>query len=180
MDRLIDINDILAVREIASNIPATQINNAIDEAQAFDLVQGLGCDNSFVYYLSANQSVAKVVTLLDGASYSFEGKTYYFGGVKKALAYYAFARLLQIHNVRVTAAAVVTKVGDNSTTVDTGQLSIAAGNARSAGKQILEQCKEYLRRNETDWTEFECCGSEAPDAFSVTVIKRQGDGNRPI
>jgi len=155
MKALISQQDIENIRPIAENIPANMVDFAITEAQTVDFAQYMGCDNSFMYYLSENQSVARVQKLLNGGTYVVDGKTRYFTGLITALSYFAYARILTTANVRLTAAGVVSKNKDQSTTLGGSEITQAASQAIGVGKEYLKQIKDYLCNEDDVWNDLD-------------------------
>ena len=69
-------------------------NRFIREAQMFDL-KGLVCEDLFQDIMSETPA-NDYTLLLEGGSYTFEGRRYEFAGLKAVLAYFAYARYIFI------------------------------------------------------------------------------------
>jgi len=172
MNLLISLEDIEKVRPIAQNIPLNMVEFAIREAQTVDFAKFMGCDNSFVYYLSENQTETRVQDLMCGGSYVVDDKTRYFTGLNTALCYFAYARILNTANVRITAAGVVSKNKDQSVTLDSGAIVQAASQAVGVGREYLVQIKDYLCNTDV-WDDLDLgFNNEVSGRVVITTLRK--------
>ena len=74
----------------------------IVEAEEMDVRPVLG--DKMLAYIRDN--VAQVSNLLNGTTYTYNGQTYTFSGLKKAVAYYTYARLIVGGDIEVTRSGV--------------------------------------------------------------------------
>ncbi len=95
-----------------------------------------------------NRTVAKYVSLLDGATYSENGATVQFHGLKPAILWYAYAIALQDLSTTPTKAGLKVKeaVG-GGTTVDQTALNDEKSRANAQGDMYAQEVREYLDAN---------------------------------
>lgn len=89
----------------------------IEEAQLLDIKNDIGED----IYLSLfdNPQTENITKLWNGGEYTDKGgKRHVFGGLKKALCYYTFARVCRSNGAVITRFDLVTKTDDYSNSVE--------------------------------------------------------------
>ena len=161
------------VRPIASNtVDMNRIEPYIREAETLDLIPAIGAglyekftDDGFAASMQSVGSVTIVTEsgrqvqlsrdgwdmILDGCYYPGGDRPCeanvrrYSAGLRAAVSYLAYARMLPNQPVNVTAFGVVNKASALSDPVDGRTLRQAAGEARSAGLEYLGQVADYLR-----------------------------------
>ena len=134
-------------------------NRFIREAQMFDL-KGLVCE-SFFQDLISETPVRDYTLLLEGGSYTFEGKKYEFAGLKAVLAYFAYARYVFVGHQVDTPMGIKVKENQDGEAVS----QIERRDVRTMYKQqadsLWQDCERYLERNATLFPEYRCnsgCG----------------------
>ncbi|MCD8265694.1 MAG: hypothetical protein LUC33_00925 [Prevotellaceae bacterium] len=93
--------------------------------------------------------------LMDGGDYEFwpcgDRRTgpmrRSFGGLKKALAYYAYARILRNSGLTVTRYGVVRKNDEYGTRADSRDIGVAAEDAVEMGDLYMQECLVYIHDN---------------------------------
>ncbi|MCJ7447897.1 MAG: hypothetical protein MUO72_09400 [Bacteroidales bacterium] len=112
--------------------------------------------------------------LLDGGTYIYLSKNYFFQGLKACIIYYAFARFTNRTAFNYTAAGIVLKDSDLSTPVSDKQLQRLETEARLTADAIKCEVITYLNRNYTLyplWADKVCgCGSSCNDPRPFTVM----------
>ena len=92
-----------------------EFNRFIREAQMFDL-KGLVCE-SFFQDLTSETPVRDYTLLLEGGSYTFEGKKYEFAGLKAVLSYFAYARYIFVGHQVDTPMGIKVKENQDGETI---------------------------------------------------------------
>lgn len=110
--------------------------------------------------------------LLDGGTYTYNGKTYIFQGLKACIVYYAFARFINRTSYNFTAAGIVVKDSDYSNPVSDKVIQRMETEARLVAEAIKCEIIAYLKRN---YTLYECwtqrgCGSSCRDDRPFKLI----------
>lgn len=156
---LITIADIKAVRDISENINQTKrINNFIEEAEQVDVKPVLNaCGKDFFYYITLKNDEspvdADIEKLLAGGTYvNSSGETISFNGLRKVIALYAYARIIQNNAVHITATGNVQKNNQYSTSLQQGSsfgvnrqgIEKPAQEARTTAATYFEEVKRFL------------------------------------
>src|SRR3990167_8784079 len=116
---IITISDIqAAIPDMSVNIEEEKVTRYIAEAQEFDLkpVLGRALHFAFVDGLAASPQEQIYVDLFEGKTYLDTGlnQNISFGGVKKAMIYWAYARFLNNQDTNVTSFGIVQKENEYS------------------------------------------------------------------
>ncbi len=141
---LTTIENIRMIRDIASNLRDARIEPYIQEVEDAYIMPALGAE--LYEQLDARKTEDKV--LMDGGYYDGPKGRAYCHGLRKATAYFAYARLLRNNQVNLTAFGVVQKTGSYSQPSDQQQISTAATDASKMAELYLHSCVEYLHRND--------------------------------
>ncbi|UPT66887.1 MAG: hypothetical protein M0D57_21070 [Sphingobacteriales bacterium JAD_PAG50586_3] len=151
MPQLISVTDFAAYKELSVNIDdTTRINPYILQAQQFDLKPLVG--EVFYKDIIDNPTSTENSLLLTGGAYAYQNKSYEFSGLKSALVYFAYARLLENQNINVTRFGVVFKNNaDVSERVDEKTLQRLILQARNQARAYWDECEVFLNRQSTDF-----------------------------
>jgi len=172
MSNLITIQDIRNVRPIAANIDINRYEQFIEEAQNLDLKQALNsCSKDFVYFLTQNTTVARIQLLLEGGTYTYQNETYSIVGLNKALALYAYARIIEATDLTVTGHGIVQKTNDWSNNSAVERVAHQAQNARTIAYQYVGEVVDLLCRLAADYPEYGGV-SNAPKSFTATRVNK--------
>lgn len=112
-------------------------------------------------------------TLLDGGTYTYNSRTYFFQGLKACILYYAFARFTNRTAINYTAAGIVLKDSDFSTPVSDKIIQRLETEARLTAEAIKCEIITYLNRNYTLyplWADACRCGSNCSDNRPFKII----------
>ena len=149
MGNLITILDFEWIRDISENILPERIDPFITEAQEFDVKPVLG--RSLFYAMVSGLEGSPVEEIYTDL---FEGKTYTdpsinaeisFAGVRKALIYYAYARLLLNNDMNITSFGNVIKENENySANADEKRIARGVIAAREAARAYESDYVKYL------------------------------------
>ena len=91
-------------------IDDSKANRFIDEAEEMDVRPVLG--SKMLNYIREN--VSTLGDLMNGTTYTFKDLTYTFKGLKTAIAYYAYARLIVGGDIEVTRSGMRSRDSDYS------------------------------------------------------------------
>ena len=141
---LTTIEDIRQIRNIAANLKDARIEPYIQECEDAYIMPALGTE---LYEKLDNQKEHDDI-LLDGGYYDRPKGRAYCHGIRKAVAYFAYARVLRNNQVSETAFGVVNKKGSYSQPTDGAQIESAATDAIKMAELYLHSCVEYLHRED--------------------------------
>jgi len=179
MTALVTKADLDNFKYIADSIKnATTWPQFVSEAQLLDikswltdalLLEIVGQASTLPTTISVNNQ-----KLLDGGTYTYLSKTYYFQGLKACILYYAFARFTNRTSFNYTAAGVVLKDSDFSTPATTKDIQRLETEARLTADAIKCEVITFLDRNYADyplWADKACgCGSRCSDNRPFIVL----------
>lgn len=113
-------------------------------------------------------------TLLDGGTYTYGTRDYYFQGLKACIIYYAFARFTNRTAFNYTAAGIVVKESDYSTPVSDKIMQRLETEARLTADAIKCEVINFLNHNYATYPlwhhQGQRCGSRCSDNRPFRVI----------
>ena len=169
MIRLITKADILARREISSNVPDKKINPFIDDAQFVDIQKLLG--GSLFNDLIQNSTDANYVSLLDEGTYEYNGVTYTNIGLKAVLVEYAYSRYILLGANTDTPFGLVQKDNGTSTQSDYNTKKSMSKASENLAFNYWENVKRFLDRNRADYPYWdENCSKARRTTFKINRI----------
>lgn len=132
----------------------------VSEAQLFDVKNWIG--DALLSELEDQSPAFSVANtfLLDGGSYVFQTHTYMMQGLKAAIIYYAFARFTNRSAFNYTAAGIVVKDSDLSTSISDKVMQRLETEARLMGEAIKCEVILFLNRAYATyplWKDSACC-----------------------
>ena len=136
-----------------------EFNRFIREAQMFDL-KGLVCE-SFYQDLTSETPIRDYTLLLEGGSYTFEGKKYEFAGLKAVLSYFAYARYVFVGHQVDTPMGIKEKVNQDGEAISQNERRDVRTMYKQQADLLWQDCERYLERNATLFPEYRCnsgCG----------------------
>lgn len=162
---LTTVDDIKGIRDIAANLKDARLAPYLKECEDAYIMPALGAD----LYERLDNKIETDETLLNGGYYNkADGARAYCHGIRRAVAYFAYARVLRNNQVNVTAFGVVNKTGSYSQQAESAQVESAATDAIKMAEVYLHSCIEYLHR------EDDCkCGKRHPGQPSDTKLHVQ-------
>jgi hypothetical protein len=139
-------NHIITVEDIGEyarpcTIDADVAVRYIEEAEMQDVKTILG--DALFFDIAANAD--KYDTLLHGGTYENGGVRYGFVGLKTALAYYAWARMVKNGVNHLTRFGYVAKNDDYSHAVDWRERQAAYNDAYAVADGYMKECVTYLK-----------------------------------
>lgn len=129
---------------------------AVEEAQDLDIKPAIGVE----LFAALGESSERMAALLDGCVYDTGCGKREHRGLLKALAYYAYARLVKTSTMgRMTRYSLVQKENDWSTHSDARDRQAAYNEAFAVADRYMAGVLDYLRTNAATYPEFTaCCG----------------------
>lgn len=163
MNLLINPDDIsLLAREIF--IDDKKANLAITEAEDIDVRPVLG--DALINYIKTHRTDCR--DLLDGGTYSDDCGLHIFGGLKKAIAYYTYSRLIVAGDVEVTRSGIRSRDSEYSHQVDTVERQQVSRECNAIAARIMNDTIGYIN-SETQFADFlPCCGLQPIGKTRVT------------
>lgn len=150
---IITVEDIRKVRDIARNIDKERVNVFIREAEVLDIIPEIGAE-LYEHYnqlgtegANSNLTPEEQTFLLGGYYVDDCGKERYISGIKEALCYFAYARLVRNAQINVTRYGVVTKLGEESEPTSQARIAATAADALNIGKAMLADALRYWRKH---------------------------------
>jgi len=161
-----DLDDYKYVQDSVKN--STSWPQFVSEAQLFDIKPWLS--DALLLEITGQVATPPVSaanqTLLDGGTYTYQTRDYFFQGLKACIIYYAFARFTNRTAYNYTAAGIVIKDSDLSTPVGDKIIQRMETEARLTAEAIKCEVIAYLNRNYTLyplWADKGCCNSSCGD-----------------
>lgn len=126
---------------MSANLDPVNVIPYIDEVESAQVRPVLGA----ALYKQIDDGDYTDSILLNGGYYA--NNTKYCDGLKKAISYLTYARMLPGQQLTVTAYGAVTKTGEFSSKATGEELQREINHARQLGEQYLQSCVEYLKSN---------------------------------
>ena len=166
-------------KDLSANFDLKNYKMAVREAQVIELTGFLGRE---LYLLLQNDYVeksdtfatAKYSELWFGEDYASKGKTVRYHGLQPAVALYAYARMLNSAQLKLTRSGAVS-FGDEDVSEATPQAQIKSKviEARSMAVYYMEEAKQYLLDKRSSYPEQLNDGSR-----NRTLFMEKVDNNR--
>lgn len=141
------------------------IERAIEEAELLDIKPALG-DKLF----NKLQNSVTFSRLMEGGEYEACGETRTFAGLKRTLAYYAWARLINSATHHLTRFGYVIKSDDYSRSADLRERQQAVGDATAIANAFMHECLRYIEANPDIFAEYRGCGAILANKTTFKVI----------
>ena len=156
MISLITFDDLKELKYIADSVKnVTSWPQFVSEAQMLDVKPWLtdGLLLEIIGQASTDPTTISAAnqTLLDGGTYTYQSKTYFFQGLKTCIAYYAFARFTNRTAFNYTAAGIVQKDSDFSTPASSKDIQRLETEARLKGDALKCEIVTFLNRNSVSY-----------------------------
>lgn len=119
---------------------ATKMLRYIYEAEQNNIKPALG-DEVFV----KAKTTQRYPLLLEGGTYDKDGKTYTLAGLKRALAYYVYSRLVESSSVELTRQGVVNRNGEYSDEASRQDRIDVSRETYAIADRYMEECIRYIR-----------------------------------
>ena len=144
MANLITPNEISSLaREVF--IDESKANRFIAEAEELDVRPAIG--DKMLQYIRNN--VASCTDLLNGTTYTYNGQTYTFAGLKTAIAYYAYSRLIVGGDIEVTRSGMRSRDSDYSHQAPLDERQQVSRECSAIADRHINQALDYIKRTDT-------------------------------
>lgn len=128
-------------RSMSVHVDEDKIETYIRESESIDIKAALGD----ALYLDVKENPEKYELLLDGCTYEDKcGEKKIFMGIKTALAYYTYARIVKNGDGNVTRYGFVHKEDEYSSRPDIKEKVMAYNDAFSIADRYLKECVMFL------------------------------------
>lgn len=157
MRLLIDGDDITRLAR-PTTADGASTARAVEEAQDLDIKPAIGEP----LFMVLDENTQRMTDLLNGCTYTACGGKRECKGLLKALAYYAYSRLVRtVGTGRLTRYALVQKENDWSNQSDQRDRQAAADEAVAIADRYMAEVLEMLRSRAEMYPEFSgCCGGK--------------------
>lgn len=153
MDNLLTATEVRALcRPISQNFKDSTIEIYIPEAEQIDVKPILG-EQMYIDLseaqtgttLTANQEL-----ILDGGVYTVENRKYVFSGLKKAISYFVYSRLIRNADGQLVTFGFVNKELNESSRPELKEKLNAANDAMATGNVYLNEVLQFIKLNNLD------------------------------
>lgn len=134
---IINFEDIQKIRPVYDNIDEERMNYYIREATDLFIIPAIGVKN----YKDIDEGTLSGI-ILEGGYYNEDNC--YCSGLKRALAYFTYARFLQNQQVQPTTYNVNYLNTENSSRVEDTALTYQVNQSKELGYKYLKECTDYL------------------------------------
>lgn len=141
------------------------VERAIEEAELLDIKPALG-DKLF----NKLQNSVTFSRLMEGGEYEACGETRTFAGLKRTLAYYAWARLINSATHHLTRFGYVVKSDDYSRSADLRERQQAVGDATAIANAYMHECLRYIEAHPDIFADYSGCGAITANKTRYKVI----------
>ena len=141
------------------------VDGAIEEAELLDIKPALG-DKLF----NRLQNTETHNLLMEGGEYTVCGETRTFAGLKRALAYYTWARLVNSATHHLTRFGYVVKSDDYSRSADLRERQQAVGDATAIANAYMHECLRYIEANPDIFAEYRGGGKITANKTNFKII----------
>ena len=146
-------SDQTAIRPISANNLARKFDRLAELTQVKDLKPLLGYD--MFQDLIQNSETTANAALLAGGTFTYNGVTYTFDGLKYVLANFFFANYI-VDNLEDTFTGFVTKSNEDSQPASQGDKKNLRDLAIETAMQYWEDCKKYIEANSSLFPYYNC------------------------
>lgn len=156
-------------RSMSVHVDEDKIETYIRESESIDIKAALGD----ALYLDVKENPEKYELLLDGGTYEDKcGEKKIFMGIKTALAYYTYARIVKNGDGNVTRYGFVHKEDEYSSRPDIKEKVMAYNDAFSIADRYLKECVRFLEEKKDDYPLYKGSGKIKANR---TVFRILGD-----
>lgn len=135
-------------RGVSMHVDSDKIDVYIRESENIDIKPALGD----ALFIDLHEHPDKYELLLDGGKYEDEcGDIHELVGLKSALAYYAYARLVKNGDGNMTRFGFVNKADEYSSRPDVKERVMAYNDAFSVADSYMKECLVYLSKHKDEY-----------------------------
>nr|DAG34415.1 MAG TPA: hypothetical protein [Caudoviricetes sp.] len=138
----------LLSRTMSMHIDDEKIETYLRESESIDIKSALGD----ALYLDVRENPEKYEVLLDGGVYELEsGKKKLLTGLKTALAYYTYARIVKNGDTNVTRQGFIQPENEYGSRPDFKEKVMAYDDAFSIADRYLKECVLFLNEKSDEF-----------------------------
>lgn len=135
-------------RGMSVHVDEDKIETYIRESESIDIKSALGD----ALFIDVKEYPEKYELLLDGGTYEDKcGEKKIFMGIKTALAYYTYARIVKNGDFNVTRYGLMQKEDEYSSRPDIKEKVMAYNDAFSIADRYLKECVWFLEEKKDDY-----------------------------
>lgn len=165
---LITIEDLRThTKNIARTVVWDDVEPYIREAQNLDIKPKIG-DETLMKLLSEENEVYTL--LLNGGIYTNNGQSRMFSGLKAALSYYIYARLVN-NSFQFTRFGSVQKTDQYSQNTENVQRKTLKLDAVTTADAYLYECVQFIKAHPDTFPDTNACITKKLNRTFITVIK---------
>lgn len=177
-NQLTDVESVkTTVRPMSKHIDVEKILVYIDESQQQDIKNALG-DSLFIDLLRyVNQEEGESTNdvydnLLHGGIYKNANDEFIFSGLKKALNYFVYARLVKHGDRNLSRVGLMQDQSEYSSHAELKEKQEEYKDAFSVAEELMNDCLRYIRHNST---KFAKCRKGSIMPVRGPIISKIGD-----
>ena len=170
MQHIITPSDVKSMaRGVSAHVADSKIQIYIEESENIDAKRALG-DALFIDMINCDET-DKYAELLSGGEYeTSRGEKRYFYGLKKALCYYAYARLMKNGDYNGDRYGTSVKQGEYSSNAAYKEKVTAYNDAFAVGDVYLTECVMYLKENADKYPLYKGMGKIKSNRTTFKII----------
>ena len=134
-------------RGVSMHVDNDKIDIYIRESENIDLKPALGD----ALFIDLHDHPENYKLLLEGGKYEDECGVHVLVGLKSALAYYAYARLVKNGDGNVTRFGFVNKADEYSSRPDSKERVMAYNDAFSVADSYMKECLVYMSKHKEEY-----------------------------
>ena len=143
MEHLITYSEVLALsRPTSIHLSEEDVNTFIDESEQMEIIPAIGAD----LYLNILEDETKHEVLLNGGNYTgADGKKRIFKGLKTALAYYVYAKMVKNDGRILGESGFLSHNDEYASRIEEKQKYVSYNDALNEARRYLSDVLEYLK-----------------------------------
>lgn len=170
-NHLINAQDVIALaRNSSASLDPKDVEVYIDEAEQLNVKPAIGTA-LFIRLLNGTGDATANRELLYGGQYVNKcGELAMHAGLRKALAYYAYGRMVKNGGRSVTRFGFVEKQGDYSNHIDYRERYASANDASLVADSYMKEVLNYISAQVELYPEYRGCGGMRNRRVTIKAI----------
>ena len=172
MDNLTTATEVKALcRPISTHYEDANILTYIGESEDIDIKPILG-EQMYIDLSEAQTGTTLTpnqTLILNGGVYTVEEKKYVFKGLKSAIAYFVYSKIIKNSDGQVTRYGYINKDTAESDRPPLKEKLVAAEDAAKVGNAYLNEVLQFIKLNNLD-TVYSCADTRPRRKFSINAI----------
>ncbi|GLB53057.1 hypothetical protein NBRC110019_20970 [Neptunitalea chrysea] len=174
MELLTNKTKVAEVLQVAIGYNDAEFDVFIREAQDFDL-RPLLCEAFYADLITNKEDGDIWQLLLEGGTYTFENRTYYFRSLQDVLAYFAYARFILKCNYVSTSHGFTIKKTNYSEPVPLEERKNMYYKYQKEAHILLDDVKRFVEKHTDDYPSYSGCketsGKPHTGSFKTYIVK---------